>query len=257
MKKLNVSPPAEVALTVEGNSIKVVSLSLPQRAQIGAAEERLAWRIARKDLESEKAELEAEPFDPLAWVMRWYFVNHITPLKEEVNSLMMRIEYYDPTNPGFDSLETLSRRLDSKQKQILASEAIYNNSNSRFSTIYAEANNGKKPPQSLYEVLVKEKAESYAIYAICHYFIRDAETGEMFFIPENDFKNVSYSPERAILNEWLTTNKQLQELVRECNYGTLMGFIEAKAQAKKAQELQKTQDNGVNELLLPEHVDTE
>ncbi len=210
MKKLNVSPPAEVALTVEGNSIKVISLSLPQRAQIGATEERLAWRIARKDLEAEKEDLQAEPFDAQAWAQNWCETNY----------------------PNIEI------------------------TNGTYSTWYAKHNNGKKPPQNLYEVLVKEKAESYAIYAICHYFIRD-ENGEMLFDPTEDFKNVSYSPSRQIMNEWLTTNKELQELVRECNYGTLMGFIEAKAQAKKAQELQKTQDNGEKELQLPEHVDTE
>lgn len=257
MKKLNVSPPAEVALTVEGNSIKVVSLSVPKRAEIGAAEERLALKIARKEMAEEKEDLENEPFDALAWVKNWYESNFVAPLRDADFNLNYAIETYDDTKLNLESLESLRFRFMVNAKELAKEEAILSNESTKFSTIYAGKNNGRKPPQSLYEAILKQKADSYATYAMCHHFIRDKETGDLFFDPIEDFKNVEYSPERETLNEWLITNKELQEVIRECNRGNLLGFIQEKAMQKKALELAQEQNIGVNELPLPEHVGME
>lgn len=256
MKKLNVSPPAEVALTVEGNSIKVVSLSVPKRAELAAAEERLALKIVRKEMADEKEDLENEPFDALAWVKNWYESNFVAPLRDADFNLNYAIETYDDTKLNLETLDSLRFRFMVNAKELAKEEAILSNESTKFSTIYAGKNNGRKPPQSLYEAILKQKADSYATYAMCHHFIRDAD-GDLFFNPVNDFANTEYSPERETLNEWLITNKDLQEVIRECNRGNLLGFIQEKAKATEALELLKKQADGVNESPLPERAVTE
>jgi len=115
--------------------------------------------------------------------------------------------------------------------------------NGQYSTWFAKNNNGKKPPQDYYQLRLREITNENLGLAILHYFIRD-EKGEMFFVPADDFQNTSYSPQRAVLTDWLLKNEGLKVACNFAASGNLMGFTSWIATQKEASELKEIQATG-------------
>lgn len=247
MKKISFAAPHEVALEIEGVRIKVISLPKIEIRQIYASEQRLARQVAKNELEPEKEDLQSAPFDAYFWAKNWYETSVVVPLRNNDILLSYAVETYDHEKENKESQESLRFRLMENASILAKEEAILENESTKFPTIYAGKNNGQKPPQSLYESQLLVMTEQNAVFGTYHHFIVDAETGEYFVDFAEDFKAKAYSPQRAILTEWITNYEELKDLVSAASLSNLLGFTEAKTKATAAQELTIIQDTGKKE----------
>lgn len=222
MKKINFAPQITERFTIDGNDIMVVSIPAIEAVRIAQQEKRLATIVAKRELEEDKDDLLITPFDALAWVENW--VNkYATNILDNIND------------------STIDR--DSWVKQWIEK----NVPQGKFSTYYAQVNEGAKPPQNAYEVELAKLIYNYKTYGVLHHLMRD-ENGGLFFDPVEDYKNQSYSEQRAVLTEmYLRSDIEFRMAVQFAAAGNLLGFTSWKATQKEANEKPETQTTGETE----------